>query len=154
MKGVTEIHISCAFHEHNICDTEVLIIGNWNQPPGAILGQFFANYAPEIYSNYGYGCGCYGFYDGIIFEKLQTVQKLAMQAVFFIHFTRGEKKNLQKIKHSQNFEASVEAKNTKTKTISILPKSRKSIKKSLFGPKNAGYALKHLARYTPILCQI
>ena len=38
MKGVTEIHISCAFHEHNICDTEVLIIGNWNQPPGAILG--------------------------------------------------------------------------------------------------------------------
>ena len=74
--------------------------------------------------------------------------------LFFDPFYPWGNKNLQKIKHSQNFEASVEAKNTKTKIISILPKSGKSIKKSLFGPKNACYALKHLARYTPILCQI
>ena len=38
-----------------------------------------------------------------------------------IHFTLGKTKNLQKIKHSPNFEASVEAKNTETKVISILP---------------------------------
>ena len=50
MKGVTEIHISCAFQEHNICNTKVLIIDNWNQ--------------------------YWGFYDCFIFEKLQTVQKL------------------------------------------------------------------------------
>ena len=31
MKGVTEIHISCAFHEHNKCNTKLLIIDNWNQ---------------------------------------------------------------------------------------------------------------------------
>ena len=112
MKGVTEIHISCAFLEHNICNTKVLIIDNWNQPPRRHFGVVFANYTPEIQSNYGYSYRCYGFYDGIIFEKLQTVQKLEIQAVFFIHFTRGKTKNLQKTKHSQNSEASVEAKNT------------------------------------------
>ena len=48
MKGATEIHISCAFHEHNICNTKILIIDNWNQPPRAHFGVVFVNYAPEI----------------------------------------------------------------------------------------------------------
>ena len=41
MKGVTEIHISCAFHEHKICDIKVLIIDNWNQPPRRHFGVVF-----------------------------------------------------------------------------------------------------------------
>ena len=40
MKGVTEIHILCAFHEHNIGNTKVLIINNWNQSPRRHIGVF------------------------------------------------------------------------------------------------------------------
>ena len=40
MKGVTEIHILCAFHEHNIGNTKVLIIDNWNQSPRRHIGVF------------------------------------------------------------------------------------------------------------------
>ena len=50
MKGVTEIHILCAFHEHNICNTEVLIIDNWNQPPRSHFAVAFLLIMPLKYS--------------------------------------------------------------------------------------------------------
>ena len=43
---------------------------------------------------------------------LKNCAKIGNLGRFLIHFTRGKTKNIQKIKHFQNFEASIEAKNT------------------------------------------
>ena len=50
MKDVTEIHIPCAFHEYNICNTKILIIDNWNQTTQPPFWGSFVLIMPLKYS--------------------------------------------------------------------------------------------------------
>ena len=81
MKGVTEIHILCAFHEHNIGNTKVLIIDNWNQSPRRHIGVFMT---------------------ALFLKNCRQCKNWKFRDHFLIHFTRGKTKNLQKIKREKN----------------------------------------------------
>ena len=79
MKGVTEIHISCAFHEHNKCNTKLLIIDNWNQRHIVV------------------------FMTALFLKNCRQCKNWKFRDHFLIHFTRGKTKNLQKIKREKKY---------------------------------------------------
>ena len=96
MKGVTEIHISCAFHEHNKCNTKLLTIDNWNQRHIVVfMTALFLKNCRQC-KNWKFSPFFYPFYPWE--NKKLTKNKTGKKKFFFALFGSflGRKRNLVK----------------------------------------------------------